>query len=226
MAIKSNYSKRLQIDKANATVVVVIAISSFIVVFSLVASKALLSQRSYQSRVISKKEQARDQLKENIKTVDKLKDSYKVFVNTSQNVLGGNPNGQGDRDGNNAQIVLDALPSSYDFPSVANSLEKLLTSNVSGLTVLSISGIDDQLSQQNAKNVNSSQPIPIPFDLTVSGQYSAMKDLIKVFEMSIRPIHIAQLKLSGNDDALTAIIKAETYYQPATSLDIKTKVIK
>ncbi|HLC91728.1 MAG TPA: hypothetical protein VJC09_01620 [Candidatus Saccharimonadales bacterium] len=224
MAIKSNYSKRIQIDKANAAVVVVTAISSFIVVFSLVASKALLSQRSYQSRVISKKEQARDQLKENIVTAKKLETSYKTFIDTTENIIGGNPIGQGERDGNNAQIVLDALPSSYDFPAVANSLEKLLT--FKDLTIMSISGTDDELSQKSTNKAGSTQPVPIPFDVSVSGQYSSIQELVKIFESSIRPINISNIQLTGSDSKLTVNIKAQIYYQPATSLDITTKVIK
>src|SRR3989344_9145986 len=217
MASKSSYSKRLQIDKANATVVVVTAISSFVIVFSLVASKALLSQRSYQSRVINKKEQARDQLKKNIEAKDKLISRYKAFINTSPNLLGGDPDSTlSDRDGNNAQIVLEALPASYDFPSVANSLDKLLTQNVSGLTVQNINGTDDELNQRNLKTSSGSQPVPIPFDITVSGHYSAIMELVRVFESSIRPINISEIHLSGSDTSLTADVRAQTYYQPAT----------
>ena len=227
MASKSSYSKRLQIDKANATVVVVTAISSFVIVFSLVASKALLSQRSYQSRVINKKEQARDQLKKNIEAKDKLISRYKAFINTSPNLLGGDPDSTlSDRDGNNAQIVLEALPASYDFPSVANSLDKLLTQNVSGLTVQNINGTDDELNQRNLKTSSGSQPVPIPFDITVSGQYSAIMELVRVFESSIRPINISEIHLSGSDTSLTADVRAQTYYQPATGVSITTKVVK
>src|SRR5689334_3551565 len=109
MALKAVSNKRFQIDKANATMVVVTAASSFIVMFSLVASNALLSQRNYQSRVIAQKEKARNTLKNNIAASKTLINSYRAFIGTSQNVIGGDPNGQGDRDGNNAQIVLDAL---------------------------------------------------------------------------------------------------------------------
>ena len=70
-------TKRLQIDKANVTVVIAVSIAAFVTVFSLVAAKSLLSQRSYQATVIEKREQARDQLKENITAADQLTESYK-----------------------------------------------------------------------------------------------------------------------------------------------------
>ena len=224
MALKAASTKRLQIDKANASVVAVVAVSSFIVVFSLVASKALLSQRSYQSRVINKKEQARDQLKSNIATTKALANSYKAFIATSPNLLGGNPAGQGDKDGNNAQIVLDALPSSYDFPAVTSSLEKILTQN--GLTIQSITGTDDELTQQSTAASGSPEPVPIPFEVVVSGQYGAIQNVVKVFESSIRPFNISDIKLSGSDSNLSADIQAQTYYQPATTLNIKLEDVK
>ena len=224
MATKNSNSKRLQIDKANASMVIVTAVSSFIVVFSLVASKALLSQRSYQSRVIAKKEQARDQLKENIDNAKTLNSSYKAFVDTTQNVLGGNPAGQGDRDGNNAQIVLDALPSTYDFPAVASSLEKLLGGT--GVNLQSMTGTDDEVGQQSVKASANPAPVAIPFEASISGSYGAVQGIIRIFEASIRPFTINKISFSGSDSNLTASISSETYYQPATSLDIKTEVIK
>ena len=78
----------------------------------MVASRALWSQRGYQSRVISEKEKAVSQLESNIAATNQLAISYNAFVSTPDNVIGGNPNGTGDRDGNNAKIVLDALPRS------------------------------------------------------------------------------------------------------------------
>jgi len=224
MALNVASTKRIQINKANATVVVVTAVSAFIVVFSLVASHALLSQRSYQSRVISKKEKARNQLKTNIDTIKTLVNSYKVFIQTSPNIIGGDPNGEGNKDGNNAQIVLDALPSSYDFPAVTSSLEKILTQN--GLSIQSIGGTDDELNQLSASKNTLAQPVPIPFSVTVTGQYAAIQNVIKVFESSIRPINMQSLNLSGTDTALSTTIQAQTYYQPATSLNISSEVVK
>src|SRR5689334_22008086 len=119
-------TKRIQVSKATATIVGTIAAAAFIAVFSLIASQALLSQRAYQSRVIAGKEKAKKQLEDNIKAVNVLSTQYKAFIGTSQNIIGGNPSGSGERDGDNARIVLDALPSKYDFPALAASLEKIL----------------------------------------------------------------------------------------------------
>src|ERR1700712_194741 len=92
-------TKRLQIDKANARVIAAIAGASFLFMFSLVASKSLLSQRSYQGKVIKAKETAVKQLKINVDASKKLTTAYGAFIDTPQNIIGGNPSGTSDRDG-------------------------------------------------------------------------------------------------------------------------------
>ncbi len=216
-------AKRLQINKENTRTVAAISLAAILTTFSLVASNALLSQRSYQARVISEKEKAARQLEDNLENIKNLRDSYLVFVGTVQNIIGGDPKLNGDRNGDNAKIILDALPSKYDFPALASSLEKLLDERNFG--VESIAGTDDELSQ-TSQTSPSPLAVEIPFELTVNSNYNSLKSLIEVFELSIRPMHITALTLSGNNEATRLSISAKTYYQPAKNLDITTKEIK
>src|SRR3982751_3574674 len=103
MAKTVSFTKRALITKANSRMVAATASAAFVLIFCLVASKALWSQASYQNRIISAKKDAVKQLKADLNARDTLVDSYKTFVGTSQNVLGGNPTGTGDKDGNNAK---------------------------------------------------------------------------------------------------------------------------
>lgn len=217
--------KRLHIEKANANMVITIAVAAFIVVFSLVACRSLLSKRSYQNKVIAQKEQARDQLIANNEAVTKLVDAYKVFVSSPDNVIGGTSTGKGDKDGDNAQIILDALPSKYDYPGLASSIEKLLSAK--GYTLEDITGTDDELNQvQQASNPNP-QPIPIPFEFTVRGDFKAMQNLFKLLSSSIRPFHVNKVEIEGSDDfKLKTKVTAKTYYLPAKGLSIETKVVE
>jgi hypothetical protein len=116
-------SKHLAINKANAQIVGIVAAAAFISIFCLVASKAVLSQNSYNARVISAKEKAHKQLQNNLKAVNNLTISYKAFDETATNVIGGTAGGTGDNDGSNSKIIIDALPSAYDFPALTSSLE-------------------------------------------------------------------------------------------------------
>lgn len=225
MAIKLAFSsKHLQINKANTSMVVAVAISSFVVVFSLVAVKALISQRNYQARVINKKEVARDQLNANIASSEALVTAYKNFVGSSQNMLGGDPKGAGDRDGDNAKLILDALPSKYDFPALTTSVEKLILQN--SLKIESITGTDDQLAQQDNEDSANPEPVEMPFEVTVAGTYDRIKNIVSVFEKSIRPLNAISLKLTATEDQVQLELKAKSYYQPAKNLKIRTEVVK
>lgn len=224
MAKTASFTKRALISKANSTMVIATAIAAFIFVFSMVASKALFSQASYQNKVIDQKKKALATLKSDISAVDSLKESYRSFVETPRNVLGGNPTGTGSLDGDNAKIVLDALPSKYDFPALATSLESLISSQ--GLEIQAISGTDEEVQQRQSSE--SPSPVPIPFQVRVSGSFESIKNLINAFERSIRPIQVKKVDMASaaQGDSLTALIDAETFYQPEKSLKIKTEVVK
>lgn len=225
MAIKVTATKRVQIDKANLTVVAAVSIAAFITIFSLIAVKSLWSQRAYQSRVIEKREKANTQLEKNIQSADKLTESYKVFASATVNAIGGNPTGNGERDGDNARIILDALPSKYDFPALATSLEKIAKGQ--NLSIESISGVDDELNQALTDESPTPVAVEMPFKLGVKGDYAATLQLMGVFERSIRPFSMNQLLFTAADSgAVTLVIDAKTYYQPEKSLQFKSEVVK
>jgi hypothetical protein len=217
-------TKRLQINQANVTIVIATSIAAFVTIFSLVAARALISQYSYQSKVIAKKEVAKMQLQANIVAVNSLLNSYQQFVSQPDNIIGGTATGQGDRDGDNARIILDALPSKYDFPAVATSIEKLVTER--NAKIVKITGTDDEVNQQATESSATPEPVEIPFEVGAESNYQTAQDLIGVFERSIRPVKLTGLTLAGKDSTLTLTLKAKTYYQPEKALSIKSEVVK
>lgn len=226
MAAKQRFSfKQLQIDKATTTIMMFIAAAVAVLVFTLFSARALLAQRSYQAKVISQKQKAKKQLAANITAKDSLVDSYQEFVQRQENVLGGSSSGQGENDGDNAGIVLDALPSKYDFPALTTSIEKLLAETSLGVRIESINGTDDEIAQSEA-DVTVPKPVEMPFQLSVSGSYSSLAALVGGFERSIRPFNITALSLSGRDDALRMDMTAKTYYQPEKKINIQLKEVR
>lgn len=222
--ITTPLTKRSLIDKANTTTLIAAGVAAFVVVFSLVACKALLSQAAYQNRVIGEKKKTLKQLDANLAARDDLVKSYDAFVNTSQNIIGGNPAGSTDRDGDNAKIVLDALPSKYDFPALTASLEKLALSQ--GLSIESITGTDDEVAQQSQSSSPNPTTVPIQFQVVVKGGYPQVQGLIDSFDRSIRPIQIQKLSISGSNGSVTANIDAQTFYQPEKKLELTEKVVR
>lgn len=205
--------------------VAIVAAAAFITIFCLFASKAAWSQNRYQARVTTGKEKAYRQLEDNIKAYDKLAASYRDFDSETTNVIGGNSQGSGDKDGKNSRIVLDALPSAYDFPALASSLEKILADK--SLKVTNISGTDDQLNQQINESSPSPQAVTMPFSFSISeAKYASVAELFTTLEKSIRPLQVDTISLTGAESSMSVNLTGHTYYQPAKSLNIKKQIQK
>jgi hypothetical protein len=216
--------KQVQIDKTNVRIFVAIAATVFLVVFCAVATKALISRQSYQNKVITARETARDQLEQNIQAAGQLTESYKTYVANSPNVIGGSPSGSGGRDGDNAKITLDALPSVYDFPALNSSVEKLASAE--GLKIASITGTDDEVNQ-SGQSSNEPVAVEMPFTVAVNGPYQNINNLILQFEKSIRPFKVTKLVFTGGESGtVDLVIDAKSYYQPAKNLEIKKEVVR
>lgn len=225
MTPKTQFSmKRIAIDKANKSLIITITISVFLIVFSLVASKTLLSQMKYQSKVISKKENTLKRVNQNVKEVQKLVTSYKEFSSQTVNVLGGNPQGSGDHDGENARIVLDALPSKYDYPALLTSLNKLVQTG--GYSLTSVTGTDDEIKQAANSSSATPQPVEMPFSLDANVATQDGVKFLQLFEKSIRPIQIDKVTVQGKGDSIKVTLLAKTYFQPEKKLNITEEVIR
>ncbi|MBC7708018.1 type 4a pilus biogenesis protein PilO [Polaromonas sp.] len=216
-------AKQIQIDKANATIVIIVSVAAVITAFSLVAVKTLLSQRSYQARVISLQESALKVAKDDLIAVNSLKSTYAAFDGADNNIIGGSGSGVGPQDGSNSKIVLDSLPSQYDFPAMISAIEKLVTDR--GLKIASLSGVDDA-AQADAASSTSPVPVEMPFQLSVTGSYQSIQDLVDAMARTVRPINLLNLQIAGSPTENTLTISGKTYYQPAKNLNVTTKVIK
>lgn len=217
-------TKRILIDKTNSRIVIYTSVAAFMVVFTLVASNTLIHQAMYQNRVISAKKVAVAQLKTDVQSTSNLVTAYKAFVSTPQNVLGGDPNGTGPKDGDNAKVVLDALPSKYDFPALATSLEKVLTSQ--NVQIQSITGTDQEVAQSGDESSSNPTPVPMPFQVSVQGNYQSIQNLVAAFNSSIRPFQIQTMLISGDESNMTLTMTAQTYYQPEKVFNVSKKVVR
>jgi len=222
--------KRLGVDKANSRVVAITTIAAFLSVFFLVASYSLLGQLTYQNKIIGAKNKAVNQLKANLGARDSLVSSYNSFASAPQNFIGGASDGAGPQDGSNPKLVLDALPSTYDFPALTTSLEKIATDQ--HVSIESLEGADDEVAQ-SAPIKGDPQPVQMPFTFKVTGDYPSITKTVDAFDKSIRPVQFTQLKISGEAAAngdktprVSAEITAASYYQPAKTLTIKKEAIK
>lgn len=213
--------KHLQIDKAQARIALTVAGLAFVLVFSIVLARALWLQRAFQTRVIQEKEVAVNQLEENLEAAERLELSYRAFTDVPTNAIGGISDGDGDRDGDNARLVLDALPSQYDYPALITSIEKILEDN--GYSIEAITGTDDLVEQGE---VEDSQPVEMPFEFRVVTTPTRSIELLRTLERSIRPFNASEIRISvSEDDSVELRMNAFSYFQPEARLTITTKEV-
>lgn len=219
--------KHIQIKRANNRMTFIVAVAVMVSVFCLVSTKSLMSQSSYQRRVLAAKQATAKQLKANVTAAKQLLVQYNVFENNNPNIIGGTGGtdaGSGPQNGDNARIVLDALPSQYDFPALVSSLEKIL--NNDNVTVEGIGGTDLGQPVQAPDSSGNITPQPMTFSVNATTDYSGTIQLIKDFERSIRPVDITSLTLSGKETSLHLTINATTYYQPPKTFSLGSKEVK
>jgi hypothetical protein len=240
--------KHLQIARANNVMFYMVALAAVVTVFSLVSAKALLSQSSYQHKVLKARKVAVDKLKNNITAAKSLKQQYDIFEGQNPNIIGGrggleiaaaiakginngsvSVNGQstalGSQDGDNAKIVLDALPSVYDFPALISSVEKI--ANLDQVPLESVTGSDESATQSaSGQVVSNAEPTQMSFSITSKTTYDVSRTLMTDLERSIRPVDVTNFSLDGSGDSLTVTVQANTYYQLPISLQIKQKEIQ
>ncbi len=224
-------AKQIKLDKANQTIVIVLAVCSFVIVFSLIASKSLISKYSYQSRVLKAQHASEDQIIQDQQAVNSLSSSYKTFIDQTTNAIGGSSTGTGAQDGSNSKIINDALPPIYDYPALITSVQNIIS--VPGLKVNSISGTDTSSTTPApgtavtpTPQAAGGTPIAMPFTFTVEGSYTAVQSVFANLQKSVRPIQVVSVNMTGSDSDLTATVNAQTYYLPAVGLSVTTETIQ
>jgi hypothetical protein len=219
--------KHVQIDKNQSTILMVIVIATIVVVFSLVATKSMIVKGMYQRRALHARRDVADRLKSNYDAAKTLFAQYQVFADQDPNVIGGaggSQPGNGNLDGDNPRIVLDALPSSYDAPALGSSIEKILLGQK--VTINSLTVTDDPTANSDEAQTNP-QAKPVTFSFEGTTTFDGGSKLLQDFERSIRPFDLNTLEISGTDNKLKLTVGMTTYYQPAKSLDLKaTKEVK
>lgn len=225
MANPKGSIKHLAISKANTQVVIIAGVAGFITVLCLVVAQAFISQNAYLSKVTERKEAANQQLQTNLAAVNELTKAYDDFQAKPVNVIGGQATGTGRNDGPNSKIVLDALPSSYDFPALTSSIEKILTDR--NLTIDSITGTDEEIIQKEVASSPTPEAVPMAFSFLISGaNYTKIQEVVGDLNRSIRPIHVDSLTISGGGDEMELEVAAHTYFQPPKNLSIKTEQVQ
>ncbi len=205
-------------DNSQKRLIILISLSVVVTIFCLVSSKALLDYASYHRHELAAKREVIKQLEANIATANSLAGQYQSFNSVNPNFIGGknttDPN-TSPPDGDNARLVLDALPSKYDFPALISSVSKILTND--GVASPGIAGSDLSATTSAASSVS---PSPVEIQLAINGltSYGGAQNLIADLERSIRPFNITTLDFGGTNSTISISAGLSTYFQPAKML--------
>jgi hypothetical protein len=209
----------------------VASIAAFVAIFSLASSYSLWHKLSFQSKVITAKTAARNQLNSDLTASKVLTTSYENFNGATSNLLGGAVTGV---DNDNAKVILDALPSAYDYPALTTSIQNLLSNQ--GVKVDSIGGTDEAATGGTSPTaaatttgtsaVTSGTAVAMPFTFSIDGPYQNIQNTVNNIEKSIRPFEFETMTYSGNQTDLNLTVTAVAFYQPATSFKITTEKVQ
>lgn len=217
--------KRQQIEKANRSMFAWVAGASVIVAFAIVAAQFMIQQGIFNERVIAEKRNTDGTLGRNLEAVDKLKENVNVLL-TNKNL----EESRAKAEDSNLQVVLDALPPTYDSLNLGTSLQTvLLGDKVQSIENLTINGSNGGSNSngavEDAAALTADGPQSIPFSFTVIGNYDQIKNALNSLERSIRPIQVTAIGIEGSDDNLTATIEAVTYFQNEKTIKLKEKTV-
>lgn len=207
-------NKYIKIDKANQMVVIAVSVTVAVVIFCAVASQSLIKQIKYQGGVISKREAANKVLEKNLKSIDTLVASYAAFDSTPESVIG-----TADK---NSKVILNALPSKYDFPALATTMDNFYKST--GVSNDGFNGTDEEATA--VQSSDSPTPIEIIMPISAKGDITSVQKLFDYINRSIKPIKISTVSISGTDKNLSVSLDGVTYYQPEKVYKVNYEVAK
>lgn len=222
--------KRTQIAKASRTMFIWVACASVIVGFALVAIVFLIQIIMFNERVLQQKEATSATLKANNASVPELEKQVRALdANANLATLAKQSSDQAA-----LQIILDALPSNANSLALGASLQNVLLSGVSNLSIQSILvepvvGIETlDASGSTTPTADSSSAQEILFSLSVTGDAVALKQVLSNLENSLRTIDVTSFKMesqSGNG-SLSMDIQAKAFYVPVRTVQLKDMTVK
>lgn len=209
-------TKHIQIKKAASTVFAAVAVASIVISFSIVFLNILWQTSQYNSRVHNAQERVRDTLKANLAAVDDLRASF------SNLEIGAPLVPKQPADKKNSEVVLDALPSKFDYPALVSAVSNL--AEQTDVDLRTFQGND--LGEGAVQKTNKPTTIEIPIDIGVEGSYESIKKFLKGIEDSIRPFKVVTVDIAGTDSQLRVNVSMVTYYQPAFDLELTTQEVQ
>jgi Tfp pilus assembly protein PilO len=221
----------------SSTIFALMFVAMVIVVASILISKQLFESIRFTHRVISKHNDTKEVLEQNVRVLPELKSNYEILQT----------------EGPASDKVLRALPTEINFPGLATLVEQLAAVSNVRLTAISIdeqavantqATIVTATPTEGASEVASeavppsdgtelvpegaevAAPEEVNFVVSVTGKYADILKFFDALETAIRPMKVVDVAIEGEGNALTAKLNAATYFQAATTFKAREEVVR
>lgn len=224
--------KRSQIAKANRTMFIAVAGGAAIVSFAIIAAVFLGQKLVFNEKVLIEKNKTVSTLNANNKAVSGLEANVRALdTNTDlAKVKASNTDSA-------IQVILDALPSDANSLALGGSLQNKLLAGISGLTLESlqvdpVQGVeildDSSVVDASATTDDSTAPSDnqVTFTFVVSGDQTALTNVLTNLEKSIRTIDITGFTIENQGTTQRLTVQGRAYYEPAKTVTLTDKVVK
>lgn len=221
------FRKRTQIAKANRAMFLWVVAASVIFGVALVGIIFLTQMLMFNEKVLQEKNQTIATLNLNNKNIKTLESQIRV-LDTNEALI----SSKAKPDDQAIQVILDALPSDANSLALGASLQDRLLSGISGLTLNSLQVdpvIGVELLDLNSSVVSATPTLntqnSITFRFSVSGTDSALQQVLRNLESSIRTIDVTSIKIESQGASRALSVEAQAFYEPARIVQLKDEII-
>lgn len=173
-----------------------VVVTVAVVIISGFALKSLFGKLNQNNQLLSKKRVAQEQVTKNLEALSQLSQQYSAL-------------------GPKRTLILDALPTTPNFPAIVSMMEEL--SKNAGVELLSVAPSEIE---STGRVTGAAQ---YQFTASISGSYDSFKEFLRNVELSLRPMAITTMKISGNSSLLGVDMTISTYYQAEFDTSLKTE---
>ena len=213
-------SRRSVLEASSRAMFLWVAGASILLVTVAVVMVYVFKQLQFNETVIKHETTAVKMLKENASSYNELKKNIDNLA--ANNALASVRSSQS---ADNLQSITDALAATSDASTFAASLQNIIAPR-SGVSLESVNiPSAEDLDQSGPSDTMSVKPTELEYQVDALGSYQSITAFLDNLELTIRPVSVSMIQLTGTDNMLRARISLVTYYQPIKDFNITQKEI-
>lgn len=212
--------KRTLIEKARKNVLFWAGGAASVFSAAVVVSVMLVQAAIFNQSVLSQKNVALKQVRENIKVAPDLKaDIRKLDTNTELRLV------RPSDDASALQTILDALPADENRLALGASLQQKILEGAPGVSIdsLSVDPTEGNTEVGEGEDATEDGLQKVSFTATISGNPDSIKNALNRMERSIRALNIVTLIGTTQQGNVSLQLNGVAYYFPPANLELTLK---